>query len=138
MAAPMTSAEDGKLFKFQLKVDGKELYLTSTGASTTNKAQGVDCSITSGAIACGPNKGGLGSSMHNKLAPSTMATNNKGWKIGADNEITYKPNGGKGFHIATKKMTNEIWAENCEADFAGINHPDAKQFTQGKAYAVFE
>jgi len=145
VAAPTTSAQESKPFKFQLKIEenSKEkvkaqvLYLTSTGGSTKNKAEGVTCSIAfekkdSGAITCGASKGGLGSAMHSKLVPSPMAVNNKGWEIGANNEIFYKPSGGKPFHLTVMKTTNDIWAENCD------NHPDKNAYIKGSAFAVYE
>jgi hypothetical protein len=137
MAAPMASASEGKQFKFQLKADSKELYLTSTGAATADKTRGVECSITSGQIACGPEKKGLGGLMHIKLGP-VAGTNkyNNGWEIAADNEIFYHPGGDKSYHIALR--SNEIWAEACEkGKNSPLNHPDGRSFTPGKAYAVF-
>jgi hypothetical protein len=121
-------AADTRPFKFQLTTPSGVVYLTSTGASTNSPAQAVDCTITSGAIACGPNKGGLGTAMHSKMAPSARAVNNRGWSIGAGNRIIYKPNG-KEFNLVTRGR--EMWVENCDA------HPDGKTFTKGVAKAIY-
>jgi hypothetical protein len=116
---------DGKQFKFQLKSGGKDLYLTSSGTTTANKAQGVDCTLAGSSITCGG--GGLGSSMHTQLVPKPGASNNKNWSIGADNEIKYA-----GFNIATRG--SQVYAENCKKG----GHPDGSTFTTVKAYAAYE
>src|ERR1700712_1349942 len=122
MAAP--TAED-KPFKFALKVKGETLFLTQTGNGSKNKAAGVHCTIAAGQIACGADKGGIGPMMHGKMAPSRAATNNRGWALGASNQITYAP-GGTNFNLAIKNR-NELWAANCDS------HPDGSSFTKGKA-----
>jgi hypothetical protein len=127
MAAP--TAED-KPFKFGLKVKGETLFLTSSGNGSKSKADAVDCTISGGKIACGADKGGIGTMMHGKMTPSRAASNNKGWAIGAGNQITYSPSG-TAFNIALRNR-NELWVENCDM------HPDGSSFTKGKAEAVYE
>jgi hypothetical protein len=121
-------AADSNPFKFQLKTKDGVFYLTATGAGTTNPAQAVDCTITSGAIACGPNKGGLGTPMHSKMVPYPKAPNNRGWSIVSGNRIRYAPKG-KEFNLVTRG--GDFWVENCDA------HLDGTSFTKGTATAVY-
>jgi hypothetical protein len=129
MAAPVV---ESKPFKFQLKAAGKEVYLTTTGTGTTNKASAVDCTISGGALTCGPNKGGVGSMMHSKMVVGKPNGNNRGWAISPSNEITYKP-GGTAYHITVlKSSAADMWLEACDS------HPDAGSYAIGKAYAIYE
>ncbi len=116
-------------FKFVIKSGGSALYLTASGAGTTNKASAVDCNITDGAIHCGGPQGALGTGMHNKMRPSkSLERYNRGWSIKGENRIVYAPKG-KPFNLVTKGR--DLWVENCDA------HPDGKTFTKGTAYAEF-
>jgi hypothetical protein len=122
-----------KDFKFQLKTKTGTYYLTETGAATTSMASGVNCSINGGKIACGDNKGGLGTAMHSRMTPgSPLSKPNKGWSVSGTGRITYAPNG-KAFNLVTKGADQDLamWVENCDA------HPDGRKFTKGTAKAIY-
>jgi hypothetical protein len=121
-------AADSRPFKFKLVTPKSTVYLTATGAGASSPAGAVDCTISGGAISCGPNRGGLGTAMHSKMQPSARAANNRGWSVTANNRIVYAPFG-KPYNLVTRGR--EMWVENCDA------HPDGRTFTKGEAYAVY-
>jgi hypothetical protein len=128
-ATVIAAPSDSRPFKFKLVTPRSTVFLAASGSGASSQAEGVDCTINAGAISCGANKGGLGTAMHSKMAPSPRAVNNKGWSVSpADNRIIYAPYG-KPFNLAVRGR--DLWVENCDA------HPDRTAFTKGTAYAVY-
>jgi hypothetical protein len=139
IASPIATSEKGKFvigvtFNNTVTNNGvnttvlETLFLTSTSIASTNLADGIQCTIESDKLACGPDmKTTFTYSAAHTMSPlqpvAYKDTMNKAWSIGADNKIqwgavAYKtgevvPNIFVTFSREKGKDANKIFAEAC-------------------------
>jgi hypothetical protein len=147
LAGPISTAETSKPFKIGVTFNGKEtLYLTNASAASPNIADGIECTITTGKLGCGPSKKTFTYSEYHTtkpLEPVASDKKNVDWSIGADNVIHWGalPAGTKSVTFSRQKNGNpkNIYAEVCSTFDHHKNMPSVRDFWEAgvpKAYYV--